>query len=907
MKEQPISRRDFLRGALAAPVIAPLVVHDLRKGGQRGASENHQHTQIPNAIDMQNTAAPNAAEEEKHQDSKANDLTAYIMTGAFAALIGGATAEKIQFGPQTMIGMMTLEAMRMGILKANDTEAFEHDKKEFIASYPPGSLILWPVLVTFAEAAAHLRVENDEIFKSNNAITIATSEVDHDPTHSKEPELGADILEWKNHYESEKKRLIQLAAQNAALSAVLAPIGTTYTSASIANENFRKITPTLSKIHYAKNIINEKEKDAQNQSFDDSPTEFDNMGVIFTNEEKQLKKDAIKKAVEDMNGPDGYVHLSIALSSNLNGAWLIGDPPLFYFMSKHPELLPEVSALGATISEISTIAETYLWLKSTIGDVNFKDFVKDFVGYEIQALDALKQSITNGKLRDVSFNGSKNTSDALFTKLQEYKERTHIDPSFGQDIIDTLEDLPRPLFNFDPINIIDEKRAHLSRILQKLMPGTKQKNKAIELLDEYGTLDIDNFESFITSAKFIAAIQSQDTKTAVLQALRDNRLTETTDNATAILEELLLPRDDADRANSKIMISQLLGLPMTAVAYSQKTAERVIESTIPEFQKASSLAWAEETLHQLATNYKSLKPQQIKRLKSTIRNRIEESLSEDKELCAQLLQKLDETSMPSTKTIKRVQAIRELANEFKTARTKLINGKAQEVFDFMGGIGAEDFSKALQDAILLEEEEKPRHKEKHLLEHQAKDVLWVLGTQLPVVPSLVHTVKRILPKLVGVQEGEAPSDMQIKTMVGVILASEALTSAFADNVAAYLFAEGVLDETFKETYGDSYSEMGGLKKAAHIGALFTAIVAGSITKIGNGPNITMQKIDEAILDEIENLDEGEDLDLNTLMDRINFRDMSLSSTFKNPYALAQTAIVTAILYGNIYRNLPKSE
>lgn len=131
----------------------------------------------------------------------------------------------------------------------------------------------------------------------------------------------------------------------------------------------------------------------------------------------------------------------------------------------------------------------------------------------------------------------------------------------------------------------------------------------------------------------------------------------------------------------------------------------------------------------------------------------------------------------------------------------------------------------------------------HFLSHSAREVCWALLTQIPSVPGIARLLTELLPSLTGVSLSDKISTTDLKKIAGVLLPLEATMSGVADNVAAYLLGESVLRHFFKRAFGDDvferYPEVGG---SIGIVAKIVAEQAGSLTKLGNGPNFSQTRL-----------------------------------------------------------------
>lgn len=198
---------------------------------------------------------------------------------------------------------------------------------------------------------------------------------------------------------------------------------------------------------------------------------------------------------------------------------------------------------------------------------------------------------------------------------------------------------------------------------------------------------------------------------------------------------------------------------------------------------------------------------------------------------------------------------------------------------FFGSMGAPDVQKALTHALEHYRGSMRDHPRDELLGHASSEVAAALLTQLPAVPSLVHLTEKLLPKLVESKLGEkVPVDV-INKKVAAILVATAVISSTADNVAAYLFGKAVLEEQFKEEYGQDLSYE--YKWFANDAALLAAIVGGSLSKVGNGANFLISQVEAKI--------DGDTIN-------VGKKKIDLLKSYANPYSIVQTgAVLTALM------------
>ena len=130
------------------------------------------------------------------------------------------------------------------------------------------------------------------------------------------------------------------------------------------------------------------------------------------------------------------------------------------------------------------------------------------------------------------------------------------------------------------------------------------------------------------------------------------------------------------------------------------------------------------------------------------------------------------------------------------------------------------------------------------LSHSAKEVLYALLTQLSHVGAMIESAKSVFGSV-----DDAMGDLEPKAKLMLKLGLSTLltggVSMFADNVAAFLFGIATNDKIV-EDYIESVGGLpGGEKQAKSLKlegfmlSLWTAIMAGSLFKSGNGPNFSL--------------------------------------------------------------------
>lgn len=192
-----------------------------------------------------------------------------------------------------------------------------------------------------------------------------------------------------------------------------------------------------------------------------------------------------------------------------------------------------------------------------------------------------------------------------------------------------------------------------------------------------------------------------------------------------------------------------------------------------------------------------------------------------------------------------------------------------------GILGPQDVKDALNDSLERYRgvsDQRPR--KDVFFGHTSKEVLNALWTQLPAVPALIHSAEKILPKMLGLKNLEEITPEQVDTATFLVLSATAAISSTADNVAAYIFGKKLLEDIYSKADAQEFQVNEGLKQYANNAPLISAIIGGSLSKIGNGPNFLISKIEA----KIEN---GSEI-------TVKKKPVSLGASYLNPYSWTQT-------------------
>lgn len=701
--------------------------------------------------------------------------TASLVAGNFArhVIINGAIRGK-DLGSRSAIEMNSLAGLRIAALKAFGTEKEQHLADHEIHEIK-GGLLPVPVLVALSDATTtELQVDSPLIFESVQGSLEPTMEY----ANIKRPDFSADIKEWESHLEKANADIVKKTAQIAAITSVLAPLGTTYTSSSLANDLKEGILRMLYEQSLAIEVIDRKQK-ASGESRDHL--------FVFEAGKDGARQAAYKRADDLFNGTWGYSKLMLTLSANTQGSWGLGDPPEVYFLMDYiddPKTLAKAHAMGAINSEAYTMLLNTIWLKKT--GAFSSAALGEFLSSQKIAIEAIAKSIANKDLRSTSFNGSAKHVQGVIDALGDEN-----DPS-GK-LRQFLSSVPQARLKFS-------LKAYLAK-KQSILSGQEKRMAAIDPAD---ISSLDDFAGSKSFSDLFAAFNSGNTTEAkkMLGAL-ETKIQGKQGQDLAILFEGLLKEAANDTSEMETPVSDDVKSPETDQPNHTARIMDEISGVLEDMDD------------------------------NTRQGRIENALNV-------LGVPAPEQQTSKEEYGKQVYAALSHADE-KTIATA--------ISEFHSIEGHKDAVPGMEETSILGEEvsaarahaTEHRH-EVHFLSHSAKEVLWALLTQIPSVPAIARLADVSIPAISGVKSGETPTPAQLKKIVATLLPIEAGMSGIADNVAAYMFARSVLMGFFERTFGnDVWEQFSDLKGNIGIIAKMIAEQAGSLTKVGNGPNFSQEK------------------------------------------------------------------
>jgi len=656
----------------------------------------------------------------------------------------------------------------------------------------------------------------------------------------KRPSMEADLKEWINYRRDVEHDLMVKTAETFAASAIGGPIGTTYTSSALADLMKEDLVVIAYEQSLAMAVI-----DHDSRSTTDTAADRDSAA---------LRRTAIARLAPMLDGWFGLNNLVLALSANIHGAAVGGDPPEWYAASRHlikdPLVILESNIVGVAISEFFSTAMSTHWLKSMGIDEGFLDI---FLEKQLKALTELKVTIERKK--DVSVN----KGGRFARKLREAVEASEVGNQ--SELLEVINALERASVQFSPIDYLERKI--------RVMKGWRAV-KAI--LGE--------------SAEELFASLTEGDHTTPADTVRDLFKTGNTRRLRKFLEGWLdtvrsgQAKKLADALNIVIEEEKAYTLARQAEAEAEanndERADEDNEPTITSEQIERANEFVEAILAQADASVTSRRKKALKAL-NPARNQRNVSRRE-------LLLRLGISKKAGGEAAPSDNEIQEAVQE------ALLDDRAGTVNEAIAILTNIDYDSPPEDAVQglhdnavqgmdIHNVQANQHPKTPFLSEAALEVGSALTTQVPAVPALKRVAKIVIETVLLEMLGPENQDSLLKTILSTVatLLIEALISGVADNVAAYLFGEGGILEEVQNRFGeDIYERYPQLKRSIIISTVKLAEIAGTLTKYGNGPNFSQNKL--IIL-------ENDDDPRGIAIDRV---EMPTAQTAKNGYAQGAT-------------------
>lgn len=760
--------------------------------------------------------------------------TASAVAGAFAYhVFYRGVRQGVPLGFKSAAAVNGLAFARIGALKlTGNPEAGEladeelHEIKE--------SMLLVPALVAISDiTTSELKVDVEEMFGQLFPNLTIESEKYKKP---KRPRLGDDIEKWQSYLEEVNKDLTNKVAEVTAVSSVLAPLATTYPSSALANRMKGEVCHILYEQSFAIEVIQGKNQNGSELIDRDA-----------------VQQRAIERTDKYFNGPLGFSNLLLTLSANFNGALGLGDPPELFAIARHldkPDVLLKANAFGAAISELSTLLFSKIWLNQVEAN---QPFTGTFLAKQVETWNSVFGTLS--RLKDVSFNDGRKAAKQLQAVLAQSGE---------EDNEETIRALTAIAKGIPPARL----QLSLRKYLERKVKWVKRFSATAEELNIHRLegLDTQEFAQDLMNGGFKERRQAMGILKAVYEQSQDEKSTELAELIAGMVEESSI--SEVGVSEREIDVTPGVdGVDEQDVVGKFRAAKRILK----EFEGAS-----DGEAQSRMTDFKDMAAVLFRQKKITRRaffllfgGKSERGSTEpltDEEIRSALAQ-ADETTLR--------RAVQKLVDiDFKDGVEDVIPGYEQVL----------ELGEAVKNAP------KQHDSEIHFLSHSATEVAGALGTQIPAVPAIKRSsnltikpvvdgiLKTILPQVAS----ENPEIGLILSVVAVMIA-EIGTSAFADNVAAYLYAEGGIMDQVKEQFGkDVFERYPDLEGWIITLSLKLAETAGALSKYGNGPNFSQEKcvvlVDETNAQGIS-------------IDRV---ELPVGDTLKNGYAALGNALLVTV-------------
>lgn len=550
LQEKRMTRRGFLRfsglaigSLLLSPIpdVKPPITFEPRP------NSHIQHHQMLDASQQIPTEKQGHTESKSTLAELVDTATAVPIAGLFASYVGMAAAEKTTFNERTAGSMLLAEAARLLVRSTVDSEGASEEGKEIVKSIAIASF-----LSLLAEIASRTRVSVESLLQKNHVVRDAVKALALEDVHEGQHELPAfkelSLEECEQKLEDYKEEVLRLNGGNAAITMLLAPLATTYASASASADIMPPMLRALTKAYSAQEIIEHKK----------AGEDFD---------EQNIREQSLKKALKQINGPWGYLNMNLALAANTSGMGIIGDPPLFFSLARHPKVFSGLGGFGAaltdhmvlsaeglTYSTFANMAMNREWLKRTgLFQMDVKTHAHigaEYMKHFRNGLQALLSSPFNSKIRDVMWFGTQEYSRQLTELLSEF-EHTE-DGSQIQEIKGLLKSIPHPIVEFnvndfvrDFVSSVQKLSQNATTFLDKLLAQTQ--NPAVQKAAEELIVPEDT-----EPLAFIQAVPNKKERQSQIERLHAQKVKERTQELSHVLHDILTNGRDTTHTSSQI-------------------------------------------------------------------------------------------------------------------------------------------------------------------------------------------------------------------------------------------------------------------------------------------------------------------------------------------------------------------
>lgn len=907
--EPDLGRREFLRqGGIAglAAVLAGVtgtkaLAQVVLAGVDDAQKEKLRDMGLLEALEQEAANLPKA-----EGLSTLDNATSGAIITAFLGIIGGGLFFNVAMDQRTALLMNALAITRITVLKnfgnEQDKKIADEEVHELQKSLPPALVLTAISDLTTSE----LSVDVEELFESGEAddpkLTkigrlinkiLPSRELNY-PDYKKvqRPSLeitDGSLAEWQTHKRKVEEDLNTAITRINSVGIVLAPLFSTYAPSAIANEAKKGVMHMLYEQSYAMEVVDRITRG-----------EIKN-GPLEPGESVMIREKAKERAEDQMNGTFGYGKLILALDSNDKGTVPpMGDPPEIYYALS---LIGEEDAVEQYLTNFAFGLTSSLVTSIILNQI----YLAKCGAFEAgRSMASLKESFKVGarlvqRPLEKLFGAQPTESykfdrDAFVAKLRD-------GGGDNEAIIAQLQQMPEDFIQFNGGNYLRNKVKATNFILQRMEAYLSQYLPIIgKLMTKLVSLGVEH----LTPQKV------------------EDMLKGLFDKGTHALEPRVgrMDFEDAEAKDLADMFASITKLSDEAAKYTkdQMDAEGTQGAQGEQVDITAELTKRTQGITTEITKLRAFasraSQEDIEILRTSVAGELGIEAGASDTQIRQIIGKSDDRVI--NKALARYRAI------------------VQEP-DAVPGLG-----------------EGAHHEEKsHLLTHAAKEVLFALFTQIPVVGPLQHRLvhamtpdkrdgfekselekvanqaekelerEQLIELIKDVNGGISPKTTEeidkfiedckglpkvevgkrimhliiessanltpekLKGIIWKIFTTDAVMSSIADNVAAYLMTEGTMLKLFINTFGEEVMKRKRkLVKWIKILSKKVAETAGALTKVGNGPNFSQEKLRIAFANFSD--DGGDAIAIDAV-------ELPLSETayHKNGFALVLNGLVVA--------------
>ncbi len=573
-----------------------------------------------------------------------------------------------------------------------------------------------------------------------------------------------------------------------------------------------------------KNAFNEKKKSVLSLLFEQSYARHALTACGQERDDERMQRNSVERANKLM---ENFEQMVVTLSCNTQGSSLVGDPPKIVAYAQNlnnPKRLAQIEAAGIINSQLASHTIAASWLNEAgIGDKSISGTTTvSPIDFGGKFLEAEKKTLQ--ALRGITTG--------------------EVDTSSFKELVGALKDMGK---NEDGFAKVGEALGRLKRPGIEVSIGAWIDSK----LD--GLRNIEN----IGFQKLVSPLLGQKLPEAITPEIIAAASQTGDAGSLARLMKLHLEMSSGEISQELLSLQQ-------DIARTQVTAAAEDESDTSSKDHQGTI----DRITRQVQDLRSSMPFVLSPAERALQEKNEPQRSDElKKLEEEILQLLIE---------KRI-----LHEQPHTLTATLAQ---------IGEISEPHLKMAVEKFLTLKERaegSERKETEKHFLSPAAQEVAYALGSQMPCVEPMAETVKWSLLKALETTKDALPTRLsKMIAAATAVFTSEAAISAYADNVAAFLYGQKVLSDLAIELYGkDVLKNNPAIEDAIVTSSLLLAMQAGSLTLLGNGPNFLQENCRLRV----------EDGKLDTVITR-----PTVQGLLKNKYSVALNGATIGISIGMLF-------